>query len=134
MVWETQIDTTNKQYLQHLHSESRFRKSWIFMYSHNKKKLNKMSDYQSKPFGFERTQMWKEWEQPQIIRSTALTSALKFFEMNLIGCTPKELQSLTNGFLIYIQTGDISIFARLQEYLEQKEKDAKESIDVPVSP
>lgn len=93
-----------------------------------------MSDYQSKPFGFERTQMWKEWEQPQIIRSTALTSALKFFEINYLGCTPKELQSLTNGFQTYIRTGDITIFARLQEYLDQREKEIKESGEVSVLP
>lgn len=84
--------------------------------------------FKNVPYGFDRTQMWKEWEAPQIQRSTALTSALKFFEINYIGCTPKELKALTSGFLTYIESGDISIFTRLEEYLNEREKQNKEEI------
>jgi len=85
-----------------------------------------MEDYKNKPFGFDRTQMFKEYETPQIHRMSALTNALKFYETNCISYTPVELKSLTLGLLNFIEKGDSSIFTRFNEYLEKKEQKIKD--------
>jgi hypothetical protein len=84
-----------------------------------------MENYKDKPFGFDRTQMFKEFESPQIHRMSALTSALKFYETNCISYTPLELKSLTLGILNFVEHGDSSVFTRFNEYLEKKEEESK---------
>jgi hypothetical protein len=85
-------------------------------------------DYKQKPFGFDRTQMFKEFETPMIHRMSALQSALKYFESNGIYVTPLELKAATKGILSFIEENDWSVFERLNNYLEKKEQEAKQEL------
>lgn len=86
------------------------------------------TNYKTKPFGFDRTQMYKEYESPMIHRMSAMNFAQKFFEANFITYTPKEFKSLYLGFLNLIEKDDTSIFERLETYLAKKEDQSKSLI------
>lgn len=81
--------------------------------------------FKTVPYGFDRTQMYKEYEGPMIHRMSAMNFSQKFFESNFISYTPKELKSLYLGFLDLIEKGDMSIFERLDKYLQTKEEQNK---------
>ena len=77
-------------------------------------------DYKNKQLGFDRTQLYKEFEGPMIRRAAALKMAQDFFGHNNIQYTPLELKTLIMGYTEYIEKGDMSIFARLEKYLLDK--------------
>ena len=85
-------------------------------------------DYKQKPYGFDRTQMFKEFETPMIHRMSALQSALRYFESNNIYVTPLELKAATKGLLSFIEDNDWTVFDKLHSYLEKKELEAKEEL------
>lgn len=78
-------------------------------------------DYKDKNLGFDRTQLFKEFEGPMIRRAAAMNMAQKFFETNQIAHTGKELQALYTGVLSLLETGDTSIFTKIDKYLNSKE-------------
>ena len=45
------------------------------------KKVEK-KPFEEKPFGFDRTQMFKEWTHPQIVRQSALSFTTEFCQTN----------------------------------------------------
>lgn len=69
--------------------------------------------------GFDRTQLWKEYEAPMIRRQTALNAAQSFFGNNEIKYTPTELKALYMHFLNLIENGDTSFFTGVEKYLEK---------------
>ena len=77
----------------------------------------KYDEYQ---LGFDRTQLWKEYESPIIRRQSALANAQSFFSNNNLEYTPMELKALYKNFLNLIENGDDSFFQRLQEHLDKK--------------
>jgi hypothetical protein len=83
-------------------------------------------EYQNKQLGFDRTQLFKEYESPIIRRGVALAAAQDFYSNNNIEYTPLELKSLVIGILSFLEEGDMQIFNKLQEYLDKKQ--AKEEL------
>jgi hypothetical protein len=81
------------------------------------KSTKKYDEYQ---LGFDRTQLWKEYESPMIRRQSALNAAQSFFGNNDIDYSPIELKALYKNFLNLIETGDDSFFERFQEHLNKK--------------
>lgn len=77
-------------------------------------------DYKNKQLGFDRTQLYKEFEGPIIRRAAALKMAQDFFSHNNIPYTPLELKTLIMGYMDYIEKGDMTIFTRLEKYLLDK--------------
>lgn len=77
-------------------------------------------DYKNKQLGFDRTQLYKEFEGPMIRRAAALKMAQDFFSNNNIQYSPLELKTLIMGYMDYIEKNDMSIFTRLEKYLLDK--------------
>lgn len=86
-------------------------------------------EYKSKPYGFDRTQMFKEYETPMIHRMSALQSALKYFESNAIPVTPLELKAAVKGILNFVEQDDWSVFDKLDSYLQKREQEAREQFE-----
>lgn len=77
-------------------------------------------DYKNKPYGFDRTQMFKEYESPMLHRISALKMAQTFFETNEIKHTPTELKAAYLRFWKLIDDGDLEVFDVMQNYLDKK--------------
>lgn len=76
--------------------------------------------YDKMKLGFDRTQLWKEFEAPMIRRQTALNAAQSFYSNNGLPYTAKELKLLYNRFLTLIEDGDDTFFDNLHNHLEKK--------------
>lgn len=79
--------------------------------------------YENLQFGFDRTQMYKEFIQPQINRSTALTAVMDFCKLNGIRLTTKETLRMVDRYVSFIETGDTSWAKMVDEYLIKKYED-----------
>ena len=82
--------------------------------------MEKRDDYKNKPYGFDRTQMFKEYESPMLHRISALKMAQTFFETNEIKHTPTELKAAYLRFWKLIDDGDLEVFDVMQNYLDKK--------------
>lgn len=80
----------------------------------------KPSDYENMKLGFDRTQLYKEYEGPMIRRAAAMNMAQKFYETNEIKHSPLELKSLYLGFYKLLEEGDTSVFNKLDSYLTSR--------------
>ena len=67
--------------------------------------------------GFDRTQLYKEYEGPMIRRQSAMSFAQKFYEQRGINASAKDLKLLYNRFLEMIETGDDTFLDRIDSYL-----------------
>ena len=71
-------------------------------------------------FGFDRTQLYKEFTQPQINRSAALQAVMNFCKVNQIKMTNVEIMALSNKYFSFIETGDTSWAKTVDKYLMDK--------------
>ena len=78
--------------------------------------------YDKLKLGFDRTQLWKEYESDMIIRQTALRAAQSFYDTNKLEYTPTELKLLYNRFLSLIKDGDDSFFDKLELHIQKKKE------------
>jgi hypothetical protein len=67
--------------------------------------------------GFDRTQLYKEFEGPMIRRQSAMTFAQRFYEQRGINYSAHDLKLLYNRFLEMIETGDDTFLDRIDTYL-----------------
>ena len=84
---------------------------------------NKKNNYQDIQLGFDRTQLYKEYTHPQIIRSTALNTVMDFCKMNGIKLNTKETIAMVNKYVNFIETGDTSWVKTVDEYIVKKYED-----------
>jgi hypothetical protein len=71
-------------------------------------KKTEQKPYEEKSFGFDRTQMFKEWAHPQIVRQSALSFTTEFCRINGLNLGTGELLALNRRMVQYIETGDES--------------------------
>jgi hypothetical protein len=83
-------------------------------------KTNNKQDYENLQMGFDRTQLYKEYTQPQINRSTALQATMNWSKVNQYKLELPEIIALTNKFVQYIETGDTSWMKKTEKYLQEK--------------
>jgi len=83
-------------------------------------KTNNKQDYENLQMGFDRTQLYKEYTQPQINRSTALQATLNWCKVNQYKFELPEVIALTEHFVDYIETGDTSWMKKTEKYLQEK--------------
>ena len=76
--------------------------------------------YEDLQMGYDRTQVYKEFIQPQINRTSALRAVLDFCKMNQIKLTTKELIKLTERYIQFIETGDKSWVELVDNYIHAK--------------
>jgi hypothetical protein len=79
-----------------------------------------MKKYDEYQLGFDRTQLYKEYEGPMIRRQSALNAAQSFFSNNNITYSAMDLRALYMRFLKMIETGDTDFFEGLDKWLENK--------------
>lgn len=80
-------------------------------------------NYKDVQLGFDRTQLYKEFTQPQINRSTALQSVMSFCKFNQLKMTNTEIMALCIKYINFIETGDTNWAKSVDSYLEKKYKD-----------
>jgi hypothetical protein len=71
---------------------------------------------------YERTQLWKEYTHPIIIRQSAVKAAQEFASMNELQLSLKELLALSKKFEEYFNTGDTTWVAAVEKYFKTKIK------------
>ena len=77
-------------------------------------------DYENLQMGFDRTQLYKEYTQPQINRSTALQATMTWCKVNQYKLELPEIIALTKHFVEYIEEGKIDWMAKTEAYLKEK--------------
>ena len=82
--------------------------------------MGQNKNYDDYQLGFDRTQLWKEYEAPMIRRQTALNAAQSFFVNNDIKYSATDLKALYMRFLKMIENGDTNFFEGLDKWLEEK--------------
>jgi hypothetical protein len=81
---------------------------------------NNTNNYQDLQLGFDRTQLYKEFTQPQINRSAALQAVMNFCKINQIKMSNVEIMALCNKYVNFIETGDTSWAKLVDKYLAEK--------------
>jgi hypothetical protein len=76
--------------------------------------------YEELNHGFERTQIYKEFIQPQINRTSALNNVMSFVKMMKINPTTEELFLLVERFQMFIETGDKQWVTKVDTWLKDK--------------
>jgi hypothetical protein len=76
--------------------------------------------YEDLQMGFDRTQLYKEYTQPQINRSAALQAVMNFCKVNQIKLVNVEIMALTKKYVDFIETGDTSWAKAVDKYLMSK--------------
>jgi hypothetical protein len=77
-------------------------------------------DYQELQLGFDRTQLYKEFIQPQINRTAALRAVLDFCKINQIRLSTKEMMRMVMRYQQFIETGDRSWAEAVDKYIADK--------------
>jgi hypothetical protein len=81
-----------------------------------------MKKYDEYQLGFDRTQLYKEYEGPMIRRQSALNAAQSFFSNNNIAYSAMDLKALYLRFLKMIENGDTDFFEGLDKWLNDENK------------
>lgn len=74
------------------------------------------------PYGFDRTQGFKETTQPIITRTTALTQTLEIIKLLNIQVSVVELFNLQKEMFEYLETGQTGVFKTLHTKTGGKSK------------
>ena len=82
--------------------------------------MAEQKNYQDLQLGFDRTQLYKEYVQHQINRSTALRTTIEYCTLHGIQLDVKETMTMTKRFMEYLETGDTSWMDKMESYLEKK--------------
>jgi hypothetical protein len=75
------------------------------------------------PYGFDRTQGFKEYTQPIITRTTALTQTMELVKLFNIEVSVVELFNLQKELYEYIETGETKVFKTLHTLTKGKFKE-----------
>jgi hypothetical protein len=78
--------------------------------------------YEDLQLGFDRTQLYKEYTQPQINRSAALQAAMSFCNLKEIKMTNVEIMRLSQRYVEFIETGDTSWAKIVDEHITKNYK------------
>jgi hypothetical protein len=76
--------------------------------------------YENLQYGFDRTQVYKEYTHPQHIRQSAMIAVMEFCKMNGLKLSTKETLTLVNKYVLFVETGDSSWASKVDEYIKNK--------------
>lgn len=76
--------------------------------------------YEDLQYGFDRTQVYKEYTQPQINRSTALQAVMSFCKFNQLKMTNVEVMALSKKYVDFIETGSTEWAKAVDKYIMDK--------------
>ena len=79
-------------------------------------------NYKEMQMGFDRTQMFKEFIQPQINRAAALRAVLDFCQINQVQLSNELLFRLVTLYIKFIETGDREWVSKVDEYINKTKR------------
>ena len=77
---------------------------------------------------YERAQGFKEYTQPIIIRTTALTQSIELIKMFAINVSVVELFNIQSEMFNYLETGETKVFKTLHDKTKGKSPLAEDKI------
>jgi len=83
-------------------------------------KVTQEKDYEKKPYGFDRTQMYKEHVDPQMRRQSSLKSSIALMEAHELKLSISDLMLLSKRIESYIETGNFSWASQFDSYVKLK--------------
>lgn len=90
------------------------------MEQQNRVRITPEKEYEKKPYGFDRTQMYKEHIEPQVRRQSALKSSIALMEAHDLKLSISDLMLLTKRIEQYIETGSFSWATQFDSYVKLK--------------
>ena len=89
-------------------------------------KTKETPKHETMAMGFDRTQMFKEWVQPQINRSSALSTTMTIIQSYGLKLSNKEILALCEKYVLYLETGDIKWAELVDDYINKNHLKIKE--------
>jgi len=77
---------------------------------------------------YERTQGFKEYTQPIIIRTSALTQSIELIKMFAINVSVVELFNIQSEMFNYLETGETKVFKTLHDKTKGKSPLAEDKV------
>lgn len=79
-----------------------------------------MKNYENKPLGFDRTQLFKEYTQPIVERQAALKTTLTLMETHNLKWSMKDIMLVNKRLVEWMETGDESWVEKMDNYFGMK--------------
>lgn len=80
-----------------------------------------MKNYENKPLGFDRTQLFKEYTQPIVNRQSALKTAMTLMTSHDLKWSMKDIMLVTQRLITWMETGDDSFVEKMDQYFKLKD-------------
>jgi len=78
-------------------------------------------NFENKPLGFDRTQLFKEYTQPITNRQSALKAALTLMTSHNLAWSMKDIMLVTDRIQNWMETGDDKFVPKMDEYFKLKD-------------
>lgn len=82
--------------------------------------MGNMKNYENKPLGFDRTQLFKEYSQPITNRQSALKSAMTLMTAHNLQWSMKDIMLVTERIQNWMETGDDTFVSKMDQYFKMK--------------
>ncbi len=82
--------------------------------------MTEQKNFKDLQLGFDRTQLFKEYVQDQINRSTALRTTIEYCTLHNIKLDVEITMLMTKRFVEYLETGDTSWMKKMETYLQEE--------------
>lgn len=79
-----------------------------------------MKNYENKPLGFDRTQLFKEYTQPIVERQSAIKTAISLMEAHNLNWSMTDIMLVSKRLVSWMETGDESWVKKMDEYFGLK--------------
>ena len=83
-------------------------------------KTTQEKEYEKKPLGFDRTQLYKEYLEPQTRRQSALKASITLMEAHDLKLSINDLLLLTKRIEQFIETGNTGWSGQFDAYVKLK--------------
>ena len=100
------------------------------MEQQNRVNIPKQKEFQKTPLGFDRTQLYKEYMEPQIRRQSALKSAVSIMEAHELKLSINDLMLLTKRIDQFIETGNSSWSSQFDSYVKLKSDERLKFLEI----
>jgi hypothetical protein len=89
---------------------------------------NNKTDYRNQPLGFDRTQLYKEYNNPQITRSAGLRMAMDMMIAHECQWSMSQLILVSDRIIQYYELNDKTWVTKMDEYFKLKKDEQLEKI------
>jgi hypothetical protein len=90
--------------------------------------MEKKMDYKNQPLGFDRTQLYKEYNNPQITRSAGLRMAMDMMIAHECKWSMSQLILVSDRIIQYYELNDKTWVTKMDDYFKLKKDEQLEKI------